>query len=59
LGEKKMSKEKLKAVQNRIQECTSIGELEHIEEIFKKDFSGMDKVDFETEWLKKYQELRG
>ncbi len=53
-----MCKEKLKAIQDRIQGCTSIGELEHIEEIFKKDFSGIDKVDFETEWLKKYQELR-
>lgn len=54
-----MCKENLKAVQDRIQECTSIGELELIEEIFKKAFSGMNKVDFEIEWLKKYQELRG
>lgn len=48
-----MCKEKLKAIQDRIQGCTSIGELEHIEEIFKKDFSGIDKVDFEIERMKK------
>ena len=52
-------KEKLNVTLERIKECKSLGELEFIESIFKKDFSGMDKVDFEMEALKKFQELRG
>lgn len=50
---------KLKATIERIHDCKSIGELEFLESIFKKDFEDMEKVDFETECLKKFQELRG
>lgn len=49
---------KLEVMTERIKECKTIGELEFIENIFKNDFKGINKVDFETEILKKFQELR-
>lgn len=49
---------KLNVMLDRIQECESIAELEFIEETFKKGFSGIDKVDFLTVWLKRYYELK-
>lgn len=52
-------KEKLNATIERIKECKSIEELEFIESIFECDFEGINKVDFKTEILKKFQELRG
>lgn len=51
--------EKLKATIERVKECKSIGELEFIESIFESDFEGINLVDFKTECLKKFQELRG
>lgn len=49
---------KIKVMVDRIRECESIGELEFIEDTFKKNFSGIDKVDFMTALLEKYYELK-
>lgn len=48
----------LNAVISRIKECTTIGELEFIEDTFKSGFFGTDKVDFMTAWLERYYELK-
>lgn len=45
---------------DRINECKTLGELEHVEDLFIKDkYTGMTKVDLEIACTKKYQELRG
>lgn len=48
----------IKIMIDRIMECQTIGELEHIESLFKEQFKGLDKVDFEKAWLKKYYEIK-
>ena len=49
----------LKAIIERINECNTIGELEFVHDLYKKDLSGTDKVDFMIAWMNRFQELRG
>lgn len=49
---------KIKVMVDRIRECESIGELEFIENTFKENFFGIDKVDFMTAWFERYYELK-
>lgn len=49
---------KLKGLLQRISECTTIGELEFVEDLhIRGQFSGMDKVDLQIACLEKFQEL--
>lgn len=40
-----------------IRNCDSLGYLELTHDIYKDNYKGLDKIDFETEYVKKYQEL--
>lgn len=40
-----------------IRECKTLGDLYWIEDFYVKDVTGLDKIDLETECLKKFQEL--
>lgn len=42
----------------RIRECKTLGELYFVEDLhIKGKYEGLNKIDLETECLKKYQEL--
>lgn len=40
-----------------IRNCDSLGNLELTHDTYKDNYKGLDKIDFETEYVKKYQEL--
>ncbi len=49
----------LKVIIERINECNTFGDLEFVHDLYKKELSGTDKVDFMIAWLNRFQELRG
>lgn len=40
-----------------IRNCEYLGNLELTHDTYINDYKGLDKIDFETEYMKKYQEL--
>lgn len=48
---------KLDVMIDEIKNAKTLGELYMIENLFKKDYEHMDKVNFEMAWLKRFQEL--